>query len=162
MQIIEVYLEIGKKRTFAGALSWPGWCRSGQDEAAALQALCDVGERYASVLCTDNMLRTEVVQRTGVVQRTTNAQHPSPIEFQAPADPSAFVVVERLQGDATTDFGAPGQVPAWDQAAMMKRSCCVARIYCALAGRPSTRRPRPRWASSCAWDHAAAGVTWTD
>jgi hypothetical protein len=34
----DVYLEIGKKRTFAGAIAWPGWCRSGRDEEAALQA----------------------------------------------------------------------------------------------------------------------------
>ena len=33
---IDVYLEIGKKRTFAGAIDWPGWCRSGRDEGAAL------------------------------------------------------------------------------------------------------------------------------
>ena len=124
MQSIEVYLEIGKKRTFAGALSWPGWCRSGKDEAAALQALCDVGQRYASVLSTNHMLRTDVVAHTGVGPDTAYPPHPSanlhptPIEFQAPADPSAFVVVERLRGDTNTDFGAPGQVPAWDQAEM--------------------------------------------
>ena len=28
---IAVYLEIGEKRTFAGAMDWPGWCRSGRD-----------------------------------------------------------------------------------------------------------------------------------
>jgi hypothetical protein len=112
MPDIEVYLEIGKKRTFAGALSWPGWCRSGKDEAAAVQALYDYGARYAYVLAT------------GVVRSTTNVPHPgvnlrpTPIEFQAPADPSVFVVVERLEGDAATDFGAPGQIPSWDQAAM--------------------------------------------
>jgi hypothetical protein len=33
----DVYLEIGAKRTFAGALDWPGWCRSGGDEAAELR-----------------------------------------------------------------------------------------------------------------------------
>ena len=26
---IDVYLELGTKRTFAGAIDWPGWCRSG-------------------------------------------------------------------------------------------------------------------------------------
>jgi hypothetical protein len=36
---IPTYLEIGAKRTFAGALDWPGWCRAGRDEAAALEAL---------------------------------------------------------------------------------------------------------------------------
>ena len=27
---MDVYLEVGQKRTFAGALDWPGWCRSGR------------------------------------------------------------------------------------------------------------------------------------
>lgn len=36
---MDVYLEIGKKRTFASALDWPGWCRSAPDEAAALHNL---------------------------------------------------------------------------------------------------------------------------
>ena len=47
---IDIYLEIGKKRTFAGAIDWPGWCRSGSDEESALQALFDYGPRYARVL----------------------------------------------------------------------------------------------------------------
>ena len=41
---IEVYLEIGKKRTFAGALDWPGWCRGGRDEPSALQAFLRLAE----------------------------------------------------------------------------------------------------------------------
>jgi hypothetical protein len=86
---IDVYLEIGKK-TFAGAVAWPGWCRSGRDEAAALQALYDYAPRYARAL------------------------RAAPLDFQAPADVSAFRVVERLKGDATTDFGAPGAAPADD------------------------------------------------
>jgi hypothetical protein len=45
-----MYLEIGKKRAFAGATDWHGWCRSGRDEQAALQALFDYGPRYARVL----------------------------------------------------------------------------------------------------------------
>ena len=87
---IDVYLELGKKRTFAGAIEWPGWCRSGRDEHAALKALCDYGPRYAGVL------------------------RPAQLEFQAPADASAFAVIERLEGDATTDFGAPGRPPSSD------------------------------------------------
>jgi DinB family protein len=80
---IEVYVEIGQTRTFAGALDWPGWCRSGRDEASALQALCDYGPRYARAL-----------------QRT-------PLRFRAPSEASTLVVVERLTGNATTNFGAP-------------------------------------------------------
>jgi hypothetical protein len=80
---IEVYLEIGKTRTFAVALDWPGWCRSGRDEASALQALYDYGPRYARVL-----------------QRTR-------LRFHVPSEASALEVVERLKGNAITDFGAP-------------------------------------------------------
>ena len=35
-------------------------------------------------------------------------------DFQAPDAVAAFAVVERLQGNATTDFGAPDLVPASD------------------------------------------------
>jgi len=87
---IEVYLEIGLKRTFACASDWPGWSRGGRDEPSALRALCDYGARYANVL------------------------RPAQLGFEAPADPSAFSVVERLKGGATTDFGAPGEAPASD------------------------------------------------
>ena len=80
---IEVYLEVGSKKTFAGAVDWPGWCRSGRDEAAALQALIDYGPRYARALRS---------ARLG---------------FRAPSEASALFVVERLTGNATTDFGAP-------------------------------------------------------
>jgi hypothetical protein len=87
---IEVYLEIGNRRTFASALDWPGWCRSGSDEASALQALYDYGPRYARVL------------------------QPTKLKFRAPSEASSLVVVERLTGDATTDFGAPSLALARD------------------------------------------------
>ncbi|MEJ2303872.1 MAG: DinB family protein [Anaerolineales bacterium] len=86
----DVYLETGKKRTFAGAIDCPGWCRSGRDEASALQSLFDYAPRYARVL-----------------QGTL-------LEFQAPPDVSTFQVIERLEGNATTDFGAPAIAPTSD------------------------------------------------
>lgn len=88
-QSIEVYLEIGKKRTFAGALDWPGWCRSGRGEDAALQALVESGPRYARVL-------------------------DSALGFHAPGSVAECVVVERLAGTTTTDFGAPDVAPSGD------------------------------------------------
>jgi len=36
------------------------------------------------------------------------------LSFSAPANLSVFTVIERLQGDATTDFGAPGAIPSSD------------------------------------------------
>src|SRR3989304_5376192 len=47
---VEVYIEVGAKRTFAAAMDWPGWTRSGRDEAAALQALADYGPRFAPAI----------------------------------------------------------------------------------------------------------------
>src|SRR3990172_4687280 len=47
---IDVYLEIGRKRIFAGAVEWPGWCRIGRDETAALRALFEAGPRYVRIL----------------------------------------------------------------------------------------------------------------
>lgn len=91
---IDVYLEIGDKKTFAGAVRWPGWCRSGRDEESALQTLLEYGPRYAQVL--------QAIQ----------------LEFRAPSDSSAFSVVERLEGSGTTDFGAPAAAPAHDARAV--------------------------------------------
>jgi DinB superfamily len=87
---VAVYLEIGPKRTFAGAVEWPGWCRIGRDEAGALQALADHGPRFASVLRSAG------------------------IPFPGVRDAADLLVVERLAGDATTDFGAPGKAPSVD------------------------------------------------
>ena len=36
MTSIKVFVEMGKKKTFAGAVDWPGWCRSDRDEKMAL------------------------------------------------------------------------------------------------------------------------------
>src|SRR5829696_1120672 len=87
---LNVYLEIGKKRTFAGALEWPGWCRMGREEGSALQALLEAGPRYARIL------------------------RPARLGFHAARDVSDFVVVERLNGNTTTDFGAPDRAPTSD------------------------------------------------
>lgn len=87
---IAVYLETGKKKTFACAVAWPGWSRSGKDEAAALQALAEYGPRYAKVA------------------------RKAKVDFRAPDGPQDFQVVERLEGDSATDFGVPGIAPAAD------------------------------------------------
>jgi hypothetical protein len=83
---IVVQIELGKHRVFAAALEWPGWCRRGNDEASALEALLTYGPRYASA----------IGRKWG---------------FDAPVATGAFRVVDRVEGNATTDFGAPG-IPA--------------------------------------------------
>ena len=106
----EVYLEVGQKKIFAGALDWPGWCRSGRDEEAALAALVEYAPRYARIF-----------------SRTT-------IDFVPPDDPAAFAVVERLAGNSTTDFGAPDVAPArdaepFDEAARERSEAILAAIW---------------------------------
>ena len=50
MESIPVALEIGpKRRVFAQALDWIGWCRVGKDEVSALNQLVIVGSLYAQV-----------------------------------------------------------------------------------------------------------------
>lgn len=90
MAALQTYLEIGSRRVFAGALDWPGWCRSGRDEDAALEAVVAYGRRYKATL--------------GLAARG----------FTPPKDQSDLDVVERVPGNATTDFGAPGIPPSAD------------------------------------------------
>ena len=50
--VIRVALESGRTWVFATALDWPGWCRRGKGEHAALDALLDYADRYAAVAGT--------------------------------------------------------------------------------------------------------------
>ncbi len=45
-----VYLESGKRWVFAAAVDWPGWCRRGRGEDAALETLLNYIERYRQVV----------------------------------------------------------------------------------------------------------------
>ncbi len=83
-----VYVETGAKKVFASAAGWPGWCRAGKDEAGALAALAAYAPRYA-----------KVARLAGI---------------DLPKDATDFKVVERLPGNVTTDFGAPG-IPAKEE-----------------------------------------------
>ena len=134
---VEVYVEATGKRAFAGAIDWPGWCRAGRDEEAALEALFDYGARYAGVL------------------------KGSGVRFTAPARASTLAVVERLKGDATTDFGAPSIAPKADATPidrrwLTKHEKILGRV---LEGVRSSRRPRDRRARRKG--RAAAAGRWT-
>ncbi len=89
--VMDVYLEVGAKRVFAGGIEWPGWNRSGRDEERALEALLASAPRYAAAMTSS-----------------------SP-RFEPPASADDLEVVERLTGDATTDFGAPSIAPEADR-----------------------------------------------
>jgi len=84
MATTPVYLEVGSKRTFACSFAWPGWTRAGKDEEEALDALVEAAPRYRRTL--------------GAAAR----------DLTAPATAKGLRVLERVKGNATTDFGAPG------------------------------------------------------
>jgi hypothetical protein len=121
----EVYLELGKTKIVACSLEWPGWCRFGKTEDEALQALLDSAPRYRVI-----------AERGGV-------------DFE-PGDP---VVVERVAGDATTDWGAPSIVIATDtklvDEAQARRGVALLRASWAvmdevIATSPTQLRKGPR------------------
>ena len=89
-----VYLEVTSKRVFAVSLDWPGWCRSARTEDAALQALVDYGRRYKKA-----------------------ARSPGRA-FTAPDRVADLKVVDRVDGNATTEFGAPAMEIAADETSL--------------------------------------------
>jgi hypothetical protein len=82
---ITVVLEVTPKRSFASAVEWPGWTRSGRTPEAALEALAAYAERYGAVATTAGL---KVPTLTGV---------------------ETLAVAEEIEGDATTSFGAPSK-----------------------------------------------------
>lgn len=125
-----VYLETGKRRVLAGAIEWPGWCRAGRDETEALATLVTYGPRYAQVL------------------------HALYRGIKFPATVRDVTIVERLPGNATTDFGAPAAVPAADERpldapeverlAALLQACWEAFDSAALAAAGRSLRKGPR------------------
>jgi hypothetical protein len=87
---LRVYLERGDKRTFACALDWPGWSRSGRGDEEAIQALVDYAPRYA-----------KVAKRAGLTLDPLPKGH-------------GIEIVQALKGGAGTDFGVPSEAPAQD------------------------------------------------
>lgn len=130
MDKFNVYLEAGEKKTFAGALEWPGWARAGKDAQLALDALAAYGPRYQ-----------EVVQRAGIA-------------FEPPGSVDALDIVERLKGDAATDFGALHMIPAADARAIdpaehrrleaILRACWLALDAAVQAAQGKELRKGPR------------------
>jgi hypothetical protein len=92
---IPVYIESGAKKVFACAIDFPGWCRSGKDEQAALEALASYAPRYAEVA------------------KLAKAAFPSKaVELE---------VVERVKGKGATDFGIPHEIPKADAESLTAR-----------------------------------------
>lgn len=103
MKSFEVAVEAGAKRVFASALDWPGWSRSGPDEKSALQALIDYGPRYSKAISS------------------------AKLGFKPPKTLKELRVVERLKGNATTDFGVPSIAPSADSKPLTEKE--LARLH---------------------------------
>ena len=122
-----VYLEVGGKRTFASAADWPGWSRSGKTPEAALEALASYAPRYAAI--------------------------PKLARIEFPGDATKFDVIEKLEGNATTDFGAPG-IPAKGESKTMTKveharlisllEACWKYLDTVVAKAPAELRKGPR------------------
>lgn len=80
---MRVVIEATPRKAFATAIDWPGWSRGARTAEEAIQALLDCAPRYELV-----------ARRAGVV-------------FRPPHTVADIEIVERLTGDASTDFGIP-------------------------------------------------------
>ena len=89
---IEISIEAAPKRTFATAVDWPGWSRSGKTEDAALDALAAAAPRYA------------------VVVREAGMRFPA-----AARDPDRYEIVERTGPGSGTEFGVPSSITDLDR-----------------------------------------------
>jgi len=89
---IEISIEASPKRTFATAVDWPGWSRSGKTEDAAVDALAAAASRYA------------------VVVKEAGMRFPA-----AAADRDRYEIVERTGAGSGTDFGVPSSITDLDR-----------------------------------------------
>jgi hypothetical protein len=90
---VAVLVEEGRRRSFASALDWPGWARSGPSPQHALDTLGAYRARYGAVLAAAGLA----------------------------APTGALTVTETVPGDTTTDFGAPSQIAAADHRVLRRR-----------------------------------------
>jgi len=134
---VRVGLEVGRRWVFATALDWPGLCRRGKGEQAALETLLAYADRYAAAV--------EAGWAPGRLSVTDVS------------------VVGRVPGNATTEFGAPGVPGPWDaeplDAAGADRlaglvQACWQAFDAVVAGAPEQLRKGPR-------GRGAVGVTAT-
>jgi hypothetical protein len=89
-EALRVVLETTPKKAFATAIDWPGWSRAGKTPELAMEALAAYEPRYREAI------------------RSTTARLPTDASGQ-------FEVIERLEGNATTAFGAPGVLAEADR-----------------------------------------------
>jgi hypothetical protein len=124
---IHVAIESTPKKSFASALDYPGWSRSGKTPELALEALLAYAARYGLVA----------------------AKAGSPID----AEDVTADVDETVEGDATTAFGAPSRIATrerqpLDRAEAGRRAALVdaawRHLEAIVAAAPAELRTGPR------------------
>jgi hypothetical protein len=86
---VGVSIEATQKKSFATAVDWPGWSRSGKTEELAIEALLAYANRYAPI-----------------ARAAGDAFDPDKVEVD---------VVEHVAGGGATAFGVPEKVTEQDQ-----------------------------------------------
>ncbi len=81
---VRVVLEVAAKRSFASALDWPGWARSGRSPDEALERLAEYAGRYAAI---------------------AKEAH---VRFPASITVADLEITQRVRGSGGTEFGVPG------------------------------------------------------
>ena len=125
---IEIGEEIGAKKTFAWAIEWPGWCRSGKTADLAREALLAYAPRYETVV------------------KAAKLEMPS-------VDDDLLDLIESVEGGGGTDFGVPSVITDRDRtlvtpagakrlAALVEASWTV--FDRVAAGAPASLRKGPR------------------
>ena len=104
---LRVALETTPKKSFATAVDWPGWSRSGTTPEAAVESLLAYRDRYAAAIA-------------GAGAEPPTAPEPD--------------VIETVEGDAGTTFGVPSRVVTadrdpLDEAEAARRSAILAAAW---------------------------------
>ena len=94
---MKVYLETGEKKSFATAIDWIGFARSGKTPEDALAALVEYAPRYLK------------------------AMGAAVGGLKAPATVAGLNIVDRLPGNKTTDFGALDAILPADRKPLSQR-----------------------------------------
>ena len=106
---LRVILEVGKKRTVAGATDWPGLDRSGKSEDEALARLSSYLARYAGV-----------AKRAGLADEFNRSQ--------------TVEVIERVPGSGSTDYWGIAHVPSQIEREVLSAADLDQRLELVRAG----------------------------
>ncbi|MGH8928614.1 MAG: hypothetical protein ACRDWH_09710 [Acidimicrobiia bacterium] len=82
---LDIAEEASPRRVFVWAVDWPGWCRSGRNAEAAIEALAAAASRYR------------------IIAEAAGLRFPA-------ADPTRFDTVDSVAGGGGTDFGVPSVI----------------------------------------------------